>query len=335
MRLIQLAALVALGFSAVAPPAVASGATPVERHGALAVVGNRIVDAHGEALSLAGPSLFWSNSGWEGHEDRYYNARVVRQVARDWQAGIIRAAIGGTSRGGYIDEPRQNLRRARRVVDAALREGLYVIVDWHAHDAERHPELAIAFFEDIARRYGRHPNLIYEIYNEPLADTDWAAQVKPYAERVIARIRAIDPDNLIVVGTQSWSQDVDKAAADPLQGQVNVAYALHFYAGTHGEALREKARHAMAQGIALMVTEWGTVNADGDGPVAREETERWLACLREHHLSHLNWALGDKREGAAQLRPGTPANGRWSEADLTESGRYVRAIIRGWDAARP
>ena len=50
---------------------------------------------------------------------------------------------------------------------------MYVLVDYHSHDAEKHPEQAIKFFETVARKYGQAPNLIYEIYNEPL-DTDWS-----------------------------------------------------------------------------------------------------------------------------------------------------------------
>jgi len=48
--------------------------------------------------------------------------------------------------------------------------------------------------------------------------------VKPYAEDMIRTIRAIDPDNLIIVGTQTWAQDVDKAADNPIRGQKNTAF---------------------------------------------------------------------------------------------------------------
>lgn len=323
----RLAAIAAL---AMAPLLAAHAATPVQRHGALAVKGNKVVDAQGKPLSLAGPSLFWSNSGWEGNGGRFYHPAVVRYVKQDWHAGIIRAAIGADATGGYQSHPAENFARLEAVVDAAIAEGLYVIVDFHSHDAQRYPEVAVQFFGKVARKYGRYPNLIYEIYNEPLDTTDWATQIKPYAERVIASIRAIDPDNLIVVGTQTWSQDVDKAAADPLTGVHNVAYALHFYAGTHKQALRDKAVLAMNKGLALMVTEWGAVNADGDGGLAKEETERWLAFMREHQLTHLQWAFSDKKEGASQLKPGTDVNAPWSAANLSEAGLYIRGIVRDW-----
>lgn len=312
----------------------AYAATAVQTHGSLSLKGNQIVDAHGQPLSLAGPSLFWSNTGWEGNEGRYYNADVVAYVQKEWNAGIIRAAIGGTSKGGYIELPEENMLRAERVIDAAIAQGMYVIVDWHAHDAHKYPDLAIKFFEAIAHKYGKNPNIIYELYNEPLNNVDWSTMVKPYAEKVIPKIRAIDRKNLILVGTQTWSQDVDKAADDPIKGFKNIGYTLHFYAGSHKEALRKKAEYAMNKGIALMVTEWGSVNADGNGGVHREETELWLAFMREHHLTHCNWALSDKNEGASQLKVGTNADGKWTDADLTEAGLYEKEIVLNWDKVK-
>jgi aryl-phospho-beta-D-glucosidase BglC (GH1 family) len=183
----------------------------------------------------------------------------------------------------------------------------------------------------MARTYGDRDNVIYEIYNEPL-DISWHDTLKPYAEAVIAAIRAIDPDNLIVVGTPHWSQDVDVAAADPITDYPNIAYALHFYAGTHHQPLRDKAQAALDKGLPLFVTEWGTVDADGDGAVADGETAAWMAFLKANRISAVNWSITDKAEGAAALIPGAGATGGWTEAQLTASGALVRAIVRGWTA---
>ena len=192
-----------------------------------------------------------------------------------------------------------------------------------------HSDQAVEFFGKLAQKYGKSPNLIYEIYNEPLK-VSWPNVIKPYAERVIREIRKHDPDNLIVVGNPTWSQDVDVAAADPIKDP-NVAYALHFYAGTHKQYLRDKAKKAMDLGAALFVTEWGTVEASGDGAVDRESTEAWLEFMRENHISHLNWSVADKVEGAAVLKPGASGKGGWKDSELTESGKYVRSIIRDWN----
>ena len=80
----------------------------------------------------------------------------------------------------------------------------------------------------MALEYGAFPNVIYEIYNEPL-NVSWSNVIKPYAMSVISIIREIDPDNLIIVGTPNWSQRVDMAAQDPIVEFENIAYTLHFY----------------------------------------------------------------------------------------------------------
>jgi len=303
--------------------------TPVARLGQLRVTNGRITGANGAPASLAGPSLFWSNTDWG--MSRFYNSAAVEYFASDWNAGIVRAAIAGEHDGSYLDAPAANLARAEAVIDGAIASGIYVVVDWHSHHAEENADEAEAFFQQIARKYGHTPNLIYEIYNEPLDTTDWALTVKPYADRIINAIREIDPDNLIIVGTQSWSQDVDKAAADPIRGQTNIGYSLHFYAGTHGAQYRQKAERAIRAGLPIMVTEWGSVDHTGDGPVDTASSEAWLTFIRRHQLTHLIWSVSDKREGAAMLVPGANSDGGWQTPDLTRSGRYAREIIRGWD----
>ncbi len=296
--------------------------TPVSKHGLLRAKGRRIVGEHGKSVSLAGNSFFWSQ--WM---PQYYTPGVVRWLKNDWKAGIVRVAVG-VGPGGYLEHPEAETARVSRVIDAAIAEGLYVIIDWHDHKAHQHEAQATAFFQKMATKYGRKANVIYEIFNEP-EKISWRDQVKPYSERVIAAIRAIDKDNLILVGSPSWSQDVDIAAADPIKDS-NVAYTLHFYAGTHKEWLRAKAETAMAKGVALLVSEWGTCDANGNGKVDVASTNEWMAFLKKHEISHLNWSVADKVEAASILKPGASSEGGWKAADLTESGELVRTIVRGW-----
>lgn len=302
--------------------------SPVTAHGALSVVGPHIRDQNGAITSLAGPSFFWSNTGWG--QEKYYTAGAVETFAKDWNAGIIRVAMGAQGNGSYLEDEAGNLARAETLIKAAIANGLYVIVDWHSHKAEENTREATEFFTALAQTYGDTPNIIYEIYNEPLDTTDWASTIKPYAETLITAIRAVDPDNLIIVGTPSWDQRVDIAADDPITGHANILYALHFYAASHKGELREKADYAIEKGLPLILSEWGTVTYNGDGFMDESSTREWMAYAKKHRLTHLNWAVSDKDETASMLRSGADPNGGWTPEDLTPSGRLVRDIMRSW-----
>ncbi len=293
--------------------------SPVALHGRLEVKGNRVVDAQRQPYAVRGMSLFWSQ--WQ---PRYYDAATVAWLVRDWRVTAVRAAIGAQS-GGYDANPAAETKRAETVIDAAIANGIYVVVDWHAHQPRA--DDAVKFFTHIARKYRGVPNLIYEPYNEPLPEHGWAKVLKPYHMQVIGAIRAIDPHAFVVAGTRSWSQDVDEAAADPLPFP-DVAYTLHFYAATHKAALRAKADLALKRGIALFVTEYGTTAANGDAPIDAAETQAWWDWCASNGVSYLNWSVANKDEASAIVKPTTAGVAGWSEDDLTESGRLVRAHLR-------
>ena len=305
------------------PPTFPEDTTLVQKHGLLQVNGNRIVDKDNEPVCFAGNSFFWSNDNWGG--ERFYKSEVVSWLKLDWKATIVRAAMGVEDPGGYLDNNVSNKNRVITIVDAAIDEGLYVIIDWHSHHAEDNTNEAVSFFEEMADLYGEYDNVIYEIYNEPL-DVSWSATIKPYADSVISAIRAIDPDNLIVVGTPEWSQRVDLAAADPITNYSNIAYTLHFYTIYHQQWLRDRASAALDDGIALFITEWGSI---GYSQVDFEANE-WMTWCFENKISHCNWAVNDKEEEWSILVPGASTSGGWDDDDLTDAGKLAKNIIKNW-----
>ena len=305
------------------PPTFPDDTTLVQKHGLLQVNGNRIVDKDNEPVCFAGNSFFWSNDNWGG--ERFYKSEVVSWLKLDWKATIVRAAMGVEDPGGYLDNNVSNKNRVITIVDAAIDEGLYVIIDWHSHHAEDNTNEAVSFFEEMADLYGEYDNVIYEIYNEPL-DVSWSATIKPYADSVISAIRAIDPDNLIVVGTPEWSQRVDLAAADPITNYSNIAYTLHFYTIYHQQWLRDRASAALDDGIALFITEWGSI---GYSQVDSEANE-WMTWCFENKISHCNWAVNDKEEEWSILVPGASTSGGWVDDDLTDAGKLAKNIIKNW-----
>lgn len=293
--------------------------TPVEEHGQLRVVKGRVVDQHGRPVMLRGMSLFWSQKSGQ-----YYNSEAIRWLRDDWNINIVRCAMA-VRHGGYLRNPVREQKKVEAVVQAALDLGIYVILDWHTHHPES--EAAQEFFAKMAKKFGDHPNLIYELWNEPLDEHSWSKVIKPYHEAVIRRIRQHDPDNLIVCGTRSWSQDVDEAAADPLDFE-NVAYTLHFYAASHQQSLRDKAKLALDRGIALMATEWGTCEYTGNGKLDVEQTRLWFEFMDKQGISWCNWSITDRDETSAALPPGAAAHGNWPVNKLSPSGRLVREELR-------
>lgn len=308
---------------------VFAGTAPVLQHGQLTIEQGKIINQHRQIVSFAGPSFFWSNNGYEG--EKFYNATTVKTFVDNWDATIIRAAMAAQGDGSYLTNPEDNIKKVEALVDAAIENNIYVIIDWHSHQAENNTEQAIEFFTYMAKKYGHTPNVIYEIYNEPLKDTDWDTIIKPYSEKLIAAIRRIDADNIIIVGTQTWSQDVDKAANNPIQNAINIAYSLHFYAGTHKKSLRKKAEKALQAGLTLFVSEWGTVNADGDGRIDKHSSEQWLAFLWQHQISHCSWSVTNKKENSAMLKPETTSLGPWQDHELSENGIYLKAMMKKWN----
>ena len=292
----------------------------------LTVSGNKIL-AGGQQASFSGNSLFWSNTGWGG--EKFYNAGTVAWLKKDWKSNIVRAAMGVDDGGGYLQDAASNKARVKAVVDAAIANDIYVIIDWHTHHAEQFQSQSIAFFQEMARTYGNDPHVIFEIYNEPL-QISWSGTIKPYANAVVSAIRAISPNNLIIVGTPSWSQNVDEASRDPITGFKNIAYTLHFYAGSHGQSLRDKATTALNNGVALFVTEWGSVNASGDGAVNAGETLAWVDFMKKNGISNANWALNDKNEGSSALVAGASPSGGWASNQLTASGTLAKDIVSHW-----
>ena len=339
-NLLLLLALLVTGLSA-------QGQTIVQRHGQLNVVGNKIKDECGRNVQLRGPSFFWSQ--WEGRE--YWTNGTVKWLRDDWKATVVRAAMGVRDGGqaDYLADPSTNRNQVITVVDAAIQHGIYVIIDWHAHPNKVNE--AKAFFADMARKYKGKPNVIYEIWNEPIgnfgtsaAQNMWNNELKPYAEEVIASIRDHDTENLIVMGTPFYCQYPNVAVNNKItrdskgRNTKNIAYTIHAYAGAHGQTVRNQAQEALDGGLALFMTECGRVgtNYGPNNNIDQAEWDRWEAWMDNNKISWTKWSLSDKNEVSSSLQPNSPENGGWDvNNDLTAEGRWTRNKLRNKNANLP
>lgn len=312
----------ALSLAALFSAAPVAAQSFVAEHGALKVQGNKIVDSKGQPITLRGMALYWSQ--WK---PAFYNAQCVKWLRDDWKCTVVRASMAVTD-GGYLTNPVAEMNKVRTVVQAAIDLGIYVIVDFHeTKNGNQHLNEAKKFFDDLTKEFGKYPNLIYETWNEPDNTMAWATDIKPYHEAVIPTIRA-NSEGIILCGTRNWCQEVDEAAANPITISTNLAYTLHYYAASHKEPIRAKARTALSKGIALMVTEGGLSEASGNGQIDTAEARRWCEFMDQNGILWTNWSLADLTESSGALKVGASATGGWNESQLNPSGVWVRNRLR-------
>jgi endoglucanase len=290
----------------------------VKLHGQLKVKGTTLVDAKGNDVVLHGMSFGWHN--WWA---RFYNAGAVHELATKWNCTVIRAAMGVEPDSGYLKSPERSIALMKNIIDACINENVYVIIDWHDHNI--HQKEAVEFFSMMSKQYGAYSHVIYEIYNEPDHET-WP-EVKAYSEAVIKAIRSNDPDNIILVGSPHWSQDVHLAAEDPIKGYSNLMYTMHFYAGTHKKWLRDCTDEALKKGLPVFISECAGMEATGDGPLDNKEWEIFVRWMDEKKISWIGWSVSDKKETCSVLERSAASNGNWTEADIKEWGRLIKNYL--------
>ncbi len=321
------------------PPPVASSEKPTEplpapaenglvkEHGKLSVKGAHLVDKNGKNFQLKG----MSTHGIAWFPD-FVNENAFKTLRDDWNTNVVRLAMYTAEYGGYCTGGDKAKLKSLidKGVQAATKLGMYVIIDWHIlqdQSPQTYKSEAKAFFEEMSSKYKNYDNVIYEICNEPNGGASWDI-IKSYAEEIIPIIRKNSPDSVVIVGTPTWSQDIDKAAANPLK-EKNVLYALHFYAATHTDGLRQRVTDCYKKGLPIFVSEFGCCDASGNGGNNFDQTKKWLTLLDSYGISYCNWNLANKNESSSAFKSSASANGNWKESDMSESGKWIRKWFRG------
>jgi len=300
-----------------------SNAQFVKKHGQLKVVGTQLVDQNNEPIMLRGMSY-----GWHSLWPRFYNKESVKWLKNDFKCNVVRAAMGielGDS--SYIKQPEFSKKKIKAIIDGAIKNDIYVIVDWHSHNINL--KEAKLFFDEISKEYAGSPNVIYEIFNEP-DDETWE-EVKSYSEEIIKVIRKNDTENIILVGCPRWDQDIHLPAANPIKGFDNLMYTVHFYAATHEKWLRDRTDDAIKSGLAIFVSESAGMEATGDGPLNMKAWQEYIDWMEERKISWITWSVSDKDETCSILNKSASSKGNWKDEDMKESGLKVREFLKKYN----
>lgn len=287
----------------------------------------------GAEVQVRGMSLYWSLMP---QAVEFWSEEGVSTMVRDMNIQIVRAAMatgnedwqGGYK--GYASDPNTQKNLVKTVVEAAIKNDIYVIIDWHSHEAHKQTDAAKNFFKEMAETYGQYDNVIFEVYNEP-QQISWS-EVKNYANQVIQVIRQYS-DNLVLVGNPSWDQNPSDAIGNEVNdSKKNTAYTLHYYANSHmwsgnydwgGESEGSKGEKAMNAGLSVFVSEWGTANADGGGNPDQSRNKSWQDYMNKHKLSWANWSASYINEGTAAFQDGSNKN----SLQYTTSGNLVKGYL--------
>jgi endoglucanase len=283
-------------------------------------------------------SLYWS---MVPKSTEFWTPEGIATMVRDMNIQIVRAAMAtgneDWSNGykGYGSDPTTQMNLMKTVVEAAIKNDIYVIIDWHSHNANEQTNSAKDFFSKMAQEYGKYDNVIFELFNEP-TDVSWNT-IKTYADQVVSAIRE-HSDNLILVGTPRWDQNphapIGNEVNDPKK---NTAYTLHYYANSHcwsgsydwsdptwgGDCEGTKGEKAMNAGLSVFVSEWGTANSDGNGNPDQSRNQSWQDYMNKHKLSWANWSASYISEGTAAFQNGSSK----TSLQYTTSGNLVKGYL--------
>ena len=296
-------------------------AGPVSHFGKLVACGANICGEKtgtSTPIQLKGPSFFWST----GSPAALFSPVTVDWFVMNFDISVIRAPMAikyykenqgpisvtdgntGVTTFGYLSTDiagaygayKQNQKNIMKmVIDQAILDDIYVMVDWHSHNASRETSEAAQFFAEMATEYKDVPNIIWEIYNEPVSDN--AGTINNYAKSVVGAIRGTGNENLVIVGTNWYSSKPSEQESQGLHNTYsNIAYTLHFYTGEdgHDSYLGNKAKSNPT-----FVTEWGATGASGDGAV--KNFSSFISWMDQNKVSGCMWFAGNDGQSSAMF----------------------------------
>jgi uncharacterized protein YcfL len=283
----------------------------------LSVTGTNIV-ANGKPIRLRGVNMgdpFWArNPAWYPN----YSLTDYGTLAQDWRANVARISIFPTEWKNM--DHAVLLAGLSKEVNAALDNGLYVIISYHvigwpdgfyqpaypgnpADTYDSNMSVATAFWTAMAQTYGSDTRIIFDLWNEPVHDVNdyvgsdpnplWPA-LKSYYESLIQTVRSNGGQNIVIATGNRWASWLVGIKDNPL-GDSNVVYAYHKYSvnGLNTPTEWDKDTGGLISVKPVIVSEWGYEDTDVVSPTWQGSQasygDPFTQWMEGHQLSNLAW----------------------------------------------
>ncbi len=194
-------------------------------------------------------------------------------IKKEWSSNVVRLSVHP----GVYKRYKKFMKNALKdEIEAARKQGMFVIVDWHVIGEPNGWEktmhwggvdtlyyssdmsLAEEFWKYMAAEYRNDRGVMFEIWNEPQnknRDLSWN-DIRGYMERLYEIIRTQGANNVIIAPGVYWSYDLRNIRNNPLKGE-NIAYAWHNYPEDLNLTTWDNAIDGLYNQYPILVTEWG------------------------------------------------------------------------------
>lgn len=254
------------------------GATPTPAPAtasALHVQGNWIKNEQNQNVVLKGVAVADLDAIYKGDRSQNVPTDIFKIIdigtSGGWDVDVFRLTVhpsvdDETGYHGWLNYSGDEF--FNKILDPAVKyvisKGKYAIVDWHYVGVNWNDGSVSSntenFWNYIAPRYANHPNIIFELLNEPgMGDWgSWQSKAQSWVNLIRNNHGA---NNLIIVGGPNWSQVTPQNQGQLLSGG-NIVYSCHIYP-QHGTP---NWIDWVANNAPVIMTEWG-YESGGPNPV--------------------------------------------------------------------
>jgi hypothetical protein len=273
------------------------------------------ITANGQPIRLRGVNMgdpfLARNQSWYP----MYSTANYATLAQDWHANVVRISIFPTQWKNM--DHATLLAGLGREVNAALDNGMYVIISYHvigwpngwyqpayagnpADTYDSSTSVATSFWTQMAQTYGSDTRIIFDLWNEPAHDSsDWAdtnywAELKPSYESLIQTVRNNGAQNIVLATGSGWASWLAGIKDNPLADS-KVVYAYHKYSvnGSNTAAEWNRDTGGLIGVKPVMVSEWGYEDHDVANPTwpgsQASYGDAFTQWMESNHLSNLAW----------------------------------------------